>query len=193
MRRLLISLTACLALLGLAACSDTEGTNEAGYIAGDGQVETIRAVDRGEPVELSGETLEGEPLDVADLRGKPVVVNVWWSGCGPCRTEMPMLQAVHEQLGDQVAFVGVNTRDNSTVTAQAFERHFEVEYPSLYSPDGKAVLALAREVHPATIPATIVLDPQGRAAAVIRGPIPTETTLESIIEDAAGESLTGRA
>lgn len=185
MRRLILPLVVALAVL--TACGDTEGTNDGGYISGDGQVTQYAADDRGEPVELSGTTLDDEKLDVADLRGRPVVVNVWWSGCGPCREEMPMLQETHQKLGDDVAFVGVNTRDNSKANGRSFERYYGVKYPSIYSPDGEAVRALARHIPPQTIPATLVLDPEGRVAARIQGAIPSQTTLEEIIEDAAAD------
>ena len=65
-----------------------------------------------------------------------------------------MLQAAYEELGDDVAFVGINTRDASAAQGLAFERHYGVEYPSVYSPDGAAVLALKGSLAPRAIPAT---------------------------------------
>ena len=53
----------------------------------------------------------GPAADLAKLRGRPVLVNMWASWCGPCRDEMPILTAAHERLGDQVQFLGVNTAD----------------------------------------------------------------------------------
>ena len=58
---------------------------------GEGNVTEVAIDDREGPVELAGETVQGDDLDLADLRGQVVVVNVWWSLCGPCRSEMPML------------------------------------------------------------------------------------------------------
>jgi cytochrome oxidase Cu insertion factor (SCO1/SenC/PrrC family) len=65
----------CAALL-LTGCTSLESTGDKGFVSGDGTVNVVKATDRGSPVELAGEDLEGEPLDLADLRGKPTVVVV---------------------------------------------------------------------------------------------------------------------
>jgi len=169
--------------VALAGCTDSEGTNEGGYVAGDGQVTEIAPDDRGEPVALTGETLDGAAYDVARQRGKPVVVNIWWSGCGPCKTEMPMLQEASQEVGDDVAFLGVNTRDLDVAQAQAFDRVAKVDYPSIYDPSGKALLAFHGQASLFSMPQTLVLDSEGRVAASIRGAIPSKTTLTTVIED----------
>jgi thiol-disulfide isomerase/thioredoxin len=183
---------ASLAVLGvllvsllLAGCDSLQGTNEGGYVAGDRQVLQIAPADRGEPVELSGKTLEGDALDLADLRGRVVVVNTWWSGCPPCRTEMPMLTRAAKKLGDEAAFVGINIRDLSAAQGLAFERSLDVGFPSIYSPGGEALLAFSGKVSPAAVPSTAVLDKDGRVAAVISGAIPSELTLTELVHEVA--------
>ena len=64
-------------------CSGLSGTGGTEYISGEGSVSELAATDRGEPIELAGEGLDGKPLDLAEFRGKPVVINVWWSACPP--------------------------------------------------------------------------------------------------------------
>ncbi len=181
------ALLACL-LVPLTACTSLSGTNDGGYITGDGQVRQFAPEDRADPVELAGETLEGEPLDLADRRGDVVVVNAWWSGCPPCRTEMPMLVEAEQQLADQgVSFVGVNIRDNSTANGLAFQREFKVDYPSIYAVDGQALLAFSHVTNLRTIPTTLVLDRQGRVAAVVSGAVPSKLTLTEVVEEIAAE------
>ena len=99
-----------------------------------------------------------------------------------------MLQAAYEELGDTVAFVGLNTRDASAAQGLAFERHYGVEYPSVYSPDGAAVLALKGSLAPRAIPATAILDNEGRVAALIRGEIPSARTLDELISSAGEQA-----
>ncbi|ANH37251.1 Thiol-disulfide oxidoreductase ResA [Nocardioides dokdonensis FR1436] len=172
-----------LTLLG-AGCSSLTGTNNAGYVPGDGQVAEYEPGEREGPIELSGETVDGGTYDLAEQRGKVVVVNVWWSGCGPCIKEMPMLTEAAAELGDEVEFVGINIRDNSAADAQVFEDRLGVDYPSIYAPDGQALLAFPGRTSPKATPSTLVLDPEGRVASVISGEIPSRTTLLTLVESA---------
>jgi thiol-disulfide isomerase/thioredoxin len=120
-----------------------------------------------------------------------VVVNTWWSGCTPCRTEMPMLVEAAEELSDDAAFVGINIRDPSAAQGQAFERSLDIAYPSLYEPDGKALLAFSGKISLGRIPTTAILDREGRVAAVIAGEIPSKLTLTEVVEDIAAEPADG--
>ncbi|QSR29527.1 redoxin [Nocardioides sp. S5] len=181
-RRLAAPLVALACLLALTGCSGLSGTGEKGYISGTGVPTEVEPVDRGEPVELSGTDLEGGDVDLADLRGKPVVVNVWASWCPPCITEQPDLNEAVGELGDRVAFVGLNIRDASPEDAQAYVRDLEVPYPSIYSADGAALLPFAGTLTPRSIPSTVVLDAEGRIAASVNGRIPTTQTLVSLVE-----------
>lgn len=179
-----------LATVLLSGCTGLPSTGDKGFVSGGGQIRTLEPDDRDEPVELAGEDLDGEPLDLADLRGKVVVVNVWGSWCGPCRTEMPdLVEAAGSLAADDVPveFVGINVRDPDVAQAQGFVRTFEVPYPSFYSPDGKALLPFSGTVPPSRIPSTVLLDTEGRVAAVVLGPVPSALTLEGLVEDVAGE------
>jgi thiol-disulfide isomerase/thioredoxin len=171
---------ACLLLL--VGCSDLSGTGEKGYITGQGEITTVPPAERGEPVELEGEDLQGRPLSLADLRGEVAVVNVWWSACPPCRTEMPMLVGAAKETADRTEFVGINIRDASVEQAQGFVRTFDVPYPSFHDPGGKALLAFAGTLSPRSIPSTVLLDEQGRIAATVIGEMPSEQTLVDLVD-----------
>jgi len=87
--------------------------------------------------------LDGTQLDSTDLLGRPTVVNVWGSWCGPCRVEAPSLSRVARQFEGKVHFLGLNVRD-SPDAARAFERAFEVAYPSVHPDDSsRAILAFS--------------------------------------------------
>jgi len=182
--RVVRPLALLVSLLLLAGCSGLSGTGDKGYITGAGVPEEVASADRGDPVTLTGDDLEGEPVDLADLRGKPVVVNVWASWCPPCIAEQPDLNEAADQLGDDVAFVGVNIRDASRDDATAFVRDLEVGYPSIYSGDGAALFAFAGTLGPRSIPSTVVLDAEGRIAASVQGRIPSVRTLVALVEGA---------
>jgi thiol-disulfide isomerase/thioredoxin len=178
--RLARASAALLAAALLAGCSGFSGGNK-GYIEGDGAVAVVPDGGRGEPVVLSGTTMQGENLDLNDLRGSVVVVNVWYASCKPCRNEAPDLQkAATELAGSGVKFLGLNIRDDPE-TALAFERTFAITYPSLRD-GGPKLTALRGGLAPGAVPSTVVLDRQGRIAAGISGET-TRSTLVGIVQD----------
>ena len=142
---------------------------------------------RGEPVQLSGTTLTDDPLDVGDLRGHVVVINVWGSWCVPCREEAPVLARLSlEYADDGVRFVGVNVKDNRAA-ALAFEDKYGIPYASIEDRDGQALLALSQHVPAQAVPVTLVLDTEGRVAARVIGLV-RETTLTALLERVLAES-----
>lgn len=187
--RVALVTAALVGAVGLAGCT-TSGAQPAvvdqGYVAGDGSVVQLAPEDRGEPVDLSGTTLDGEQVDVGEWRGAPVVLNTWFAACGPCREEAPDLAEIStETAADGVRFLGINTSDGAA-QGLAFEEQFGVEYPSLLDRDGTGVLALRGELPPAATPTTLVLDPQGRVAARFLG-VADPSTLRTVIDDALQE------
>ena len=180
---------ALLALSTLAACSNDEigSTGDQGFVSGKGIITRLPVSEREQPGAVAGETLEGEPISLDDYEGKTVVVNVWGSWCAPCRSEAPDLVAASEQLADDgVEFLGINSRDLDKVAAQAFQRRFEVPYPSIYDQRGQTLLAFRGTLSPNAIPSTVVIDDQGRVAASIIGET-TTSTLVGLVEDVIAE------
>lgn len=168
----------------LGGCSDLTGTGELDYVPGNGGVVEFAPDDRQPPVELGGETTTGEEYTFEP--GTVTVVNVWWSGCGPCIKEMPMLTELDAAYGDDVDFLGINIQDTSAANARAFEIDRDVDYPSIYDPNGNALLAFAGRTAPRATPTTLVLDEDGVVVSLINGEIPSRTTLTDLVEDAGG-------
>jgi thiol-disulfide isomerase/thioredoxin len=184
-RRVAVLLTGLLtALVALAGCSGgLDGTGDANYVVGGGAVTEIALDDREGPVEISGETLQGEPIDLADLRGEVVVMNVWGSWCGPCHAEAPVLQTASEEI--DARFVGLSFRESSFDNARSFERRYGITYPTI-ADEGAGVLALGRYA-PRVPPSTYVLDREGRVAAIVLGELTSARTLEALVDQVAAE------
>ena len=180
------------ALLGsavLAGCTDTpSGSGDEGFISGRGVITTLSVDEREQPGEVSGTTIEGDPIALSDFEGQTVVVNVWGSWCAPCRAEAPDLVAAAEELaGDDVAFLGINSRDLNQSAARAFVRRFDVPYPSIYDQGGRTLLAFRGTLTANSIPSTVVIDDQGRVAARVLGEV-SRSTLVGLVEDVQAES-----
>jgi cytochrome c biogenesis protein CcmG, thiol:disulfide interchange protein DsbE len=79
--------------------------------------------------------LDGRPVDLAALRGRPVVVNFWATWCEPCVREFPLLrQAAATHRPDRLAVVGVLTNDRPAA-ARAFVRRHHATWPIGIDPD----------------------------------------------------------
>ncbi|WP_033319489.1 TlpA family protein disulfide reductase [Streptomyces yerevanensis] len=169
-RTALFTCGAAVAALLLSACGSggtKGGGGGTGFVTGTDGIATVEKAERAAAPDLSGKTIDGKQLDVADYKGDIVVLNVWGSWCGPCRLEAKNFVKVSEDLKDQgVQFVGINTRDTSTKPAVAFEKEYGVTYPSLYDPTGKLMLRFEKgTLNPQAIPSTIVIDREGRIAS----------------------------
>ena len=106
------------------------------------------------------------------LKGHPAVVNIWAAWCGPCRAEMPVMQRVSLDLGRQVAFLGVDLKDNRAA-ATTFLRKIPVTYPSYDDPSGQVYNA-ERLVG---VPSTLFFDRRGKQTFVHQGPYFTRADL----------------
>ncbi|MFJ9661969.1 TlpA family protein disulfide reductase [Streptomyces griseoflavus] len=169
-RRATLAAGAAATALLVSACTSggtSGGGGNTNFVVGKDGISTVAAGKRVAAPELSGETLEGKPLDVADYKGKVVVLNVWGSWCNPCRAEAKYFAKVSKDYAGQgVQFVGINTRDGSTTAALAFEEDFGIPYPSLYDPTGKLMLRFEKgTLNPQAVPSTLVLDRDGKIAA----------------------------
>jgi thiol-disulfide isomerase/thioredoxin len=185
----LLTLVAALAVTGstATACTDANGTDGKDFVTGDGRVLQIEPGDRGEPVDAGGETLDGDQLDLADLRGTVAVVNVWGAWCTECRTETALLVDAADELPGDATIVGIDIRETSTDNPRAYVRSAGIPYPSIYDPGSEQLLRFPPPINPRDIPSTVVLDSAGRVAALIRGALPSKLTLLDVVQEVASE------
>ena len=128
-----------------------------------------------------------QQLSTGGRSGKVVVINVWGSWCPPCRQEADDLQQASRDTSSKADFIGITTGEKDPAPALAFIRTHHISYPSIYDPNGTALLAFAGTLPLTTPPSTLIVDPQGNIAARITGPTTTKTLVEVINETAAGQ------
>lgn len=153
----------------LAGCSGDEVGSSSGdtkIVQGTGKITEVARGERRKAPEISGKGVDGKRMRLSDYKGKIVVLNVWGSWCAPCRAEAPNLAKVAKETeGENVQFVGINTRDLDRANAKAFERNYGVGYPSFFDPSGKLILRFPKgSLSPQAIPSTLILDRQGKIA-----------------------------
>jgi len=78
---------------------------------------------------------QGPAVDLAYVRGTPLVVNVWASWCPPCVEEMPLLANMAQAYGPEVRFLGIDLQDDES-SALAMLEDFDITYPSVVDRDG---------------------------------------------------------
>lgn len=156
------------ALLAAGCTLGTASADGGGFVAADGTTD-IAADARQQAPDVTGPTLDGSQLSLADLDG-PIVVNFWASWCGPCAQEAPHLAALAEQYGPKgVSVVGVNVRD-TVVNAEAFEREYGIDYPS-WDDESAQIASQFGALGPAGLPSTVLIDTEHKVASRIFGAV----------------------
>jgi len=124
----------------------------------------------------------GADVALSSLRGKPLVLNLWASWCGPCRDELPLFQRVHEAFGSRLTVLGVDINDQQPAKALALASDTGVTYPLLADPD--ASLRVPLEVM--GLLQTVLVAADGRMVSVERRVFSSYDQLRSLVLDRLG-------
>lgn len=125
--------------------------------------------------------LDGQPFDVNAKRGQVVLLNVWATWCGPCRYEVPELQALHEKYrarGFEV--VGVSVDEDGADAVKQFVTENKITYPIVLDSAGRVANVLRTTV----LPTSVIIDRDGRIIwRKIGAVLPNETAaLDAFIQ-----------
>lgn len=165
---LLLAVTVVALLISPAAHVAAVARPEVGYRAPD----------------IQGVDAQGQPVSLASLRGQAVVLNFWATWCGPCRAEMPELQAFYQRQLPGVKLVGVNLTagDGTPDAVKAFLQARGLTYPVWFDPQGAAADAYNVQ----TVPTTYFVDGNGVIRDKYMGPM-TQQVLEAGVAAAGGK------
>ena len=127
------------------------------------------------PAEISEaqlKTLDGRDVKLSDYKGKVVLVNMWATWCGPCRSEIPELVKLSHELKDQdVKIIGLTIEDNRGNTPEAvhdFVEDQEIPYDIIWSTDDVWSELITLTPRP-SIPQSFVINRAGQLTAIFVG------------------------
>lgn len=172
---------------GIVALAITRGGSSHPKNAAPTRAAQAKAFAGSPPALAAVHSQEGQLLDggtsafkqrLAALKGHPVVVNKWAAWCGPCRLEFPVFQKVSVQYGKRVAFLGVDSQDNSG-DAKRFLTQFPVSYPSYSDPSLKIAASMDAV---GAFPTTVIYNSQGKLVNTHIGPYTKDAALAADIK-----------
>ena len=107
----------------------------------------------------------GDVLELSSLRGKPLIINVWASWCGPCKAEMGSLENLHKRYGGkQFNLIGIST-DDDTNAAFFFLMRQGITFDNYADKN----LMMENMLGANTIPLTLLVDANGKVLKKVRG------------------------
>ena len=111
------------------------------------------------------EDLQGNKVSLASFEGKLVFLNFWATWCGPCRAEMPSMQALYESLGNEsFEIVAINLRESRNLV-QEFVDEFEFTFQVLLDTSGQVSASYGTR----NIPTSYLIGPDGKAIGFMIG------------------------
>lgn len=112
--------------------------------------------------------LDGNPVRLADLRGKLVWLNFWATWCPPCQAETPVLRDMNAEYADQgLAIVGIAVQETTPDDVRAYAERYQLGYRIAF--DASADIFHLYRVY--ALPTQFFIDPEGRVLEVITGPM----------------------
>jgi thiol-disulfide isomerase/thioredoxin len=125
----------------------------------------------------------GEDLELGRI-GRPLVINLWASWCGPCRAELPELQRFADAAGDRVVLLGVVTGDTRSA-ATSLAADLAITFPSVFDAQEQVKRATGQP----PMPQTLFVDAAGNVRHVYAGPPLTTEGLADLTRTHLGVSV----
>ena len=131
-------------------------------------------------------SLDGEQIQLTDLRGRWVIINFWATWCAPCVEELPLLQQIAEQHFNGLAVLAINMRENEDDVRTFVDQH-NLDLQVLLEPDDQTLIDYGVQ----GLPLSIVVSPGGKVTRRHVGPVDQafETWLEQMMTTTSQRSI----
>lgn len=127
----------------------------------------------------------GPAVRLSDLRGTPMVLNIWAAWCPNCADEAPLFATLHRKAGDKLRFFGIHYQAKRGYGLRS-ARDFEMFFPSVHDADGAATVKALKAPAP---PETWFVTADGRVAYRHRGVLTSQRQLDSYVATYLGVSV----
>jgi peroxiredoxin len=122
--------------------------------------------------------LAGNPVRLADLRGKAVWLNFWASWCPPCQAETPVIRDVADAYRDRgLVVIGVSVQESSPANVAAYAARYQLDYTIAADSTGEVY----RRYNPPGLPTSIFIGPEGAVRSFVLAPL-TEAGARAQVE-----------
>lgn len=125
--------------------------------------------------DFTAQALDGTPVRLADLRGRPVVLNFWATWCPPCLQELPHLMDVARRSGDRLVILGIDNGEPAATVA-AFANDRGLNYPVVLD----STFAVTDLYRVDGLPTTFFIDRDGIIREMMMGPLTLATLQDKL-------------
>jgi len=115
----------------------------------------------------------GKEVSLSEMKGKPVVINIWASWCPPCKAEMPDFQKLYEKYGDEVSFMIINATDGQRETVDSAKTYITENgytFPVYFDTQFQASIAYGAS----SIPLSVFINSKGELVTGAAGALSYE-------------------
>ena len=160
-------------IFGGGLFGDEEATQPAVVEQNQGDVATVLLPESGPPLQVGDQPyefalqgVEGQTVTLSQFIGRPILVNFWATWCGPCRIEMPEIQAIWEEHKDDGLVVLALVQDETTEDVQAYFDELGLTFTPLLDEGNRTARNFGLQ---GTLPASVFINPDGEVSVIHRG------------------------
>ncbi len=175
-------------LLSVSACGDEDAPSPADAPKTNTEAQSGTVYDDPEPApDVNMTTLDGDTINLAEQKGKVVLVNFWATWCAPCRKEIPDFIDLYSDLKSEgLLIIGVSTDKEGRSVVAPFVEDESINYP-IVTDTSKTIQSQFDSMY--GLPTTYVVNPEGQIVRRVLGIFPTEELtpkLKDMLQNANG-------
>lgn len=131
---------------------------------------------------------DGQSYTLSELRGRPVLVNLWASWCGPCQREMPAMDSIYQKYKDDgfiILAVNVTNQEITVSNATDFAKSLNLTFPIVFDHTGE----VSEQYHLQSLPSSFFIGKDGIIKEVVIGGPMAEALLQTRVESLLAEEI----